>query len=119
MVRWFVATRTSSSLLVSHLAFLLDGQLPLSPVLLALVLVAGLGGHAGQVRVVDPRHALRLLGGRASGRKDVQRDARLNGHADLLWLRMKKCNNNKKNNNQSNSSVKVLTVQDLCILGTV
>lgn len=82
-------TPTSSSLLVSHLAFFLDGQFPLSPLLLALLLVAGLGGHAGQVRVVDPRHALRLLGGRASGRKDVQRDARLNGHADRLWLRMK------------------------------
>lgn len=71
----------------AHLALLLDGLLPGPPLLLALLLVPGLRGDAGQVRVVDPRHALRLLGGGSSGREDVQRDARLAGHTDRLGLR--------------------------------
>lgn len=70
-----------------HLALLLHCLFPRLPRLLALLLVAGLVGDAGQVRLVDPRHALRLLGGETSGGKDVQRDARLAGHADRLRLR--------------------------------
>lgn len=71
----------------AHLALLLDGLLPEPPLLLALLLVPGLRGDTGQVRVVDPHHALRLLGGGASGGEDVQRDARLAGHTDRLGLR--------------------------------
>lgn len=37
-----------------HLALLLDRLFPRLPLVLALLLVAGLGGDAGQVRVVDP-----------------------------------------------------------------
>lgn len=71
----------------SHLALLLDGLFPCSLLLPALLFVTGLRGDARQVRVVDPRDSLRLLGGRASSRKDVQRDARLTGHTDGLCLR--------------------------------
>lgn len=68
------------------LAFVLDGLFPCSPLLFALLPVARLGGDPRQVRVVDPRHALGLLGGQASGRKDVQRDTRFTGHTDRLYL---------------------------------
>lgn len=73
-------------LFLPHLAFVLDGLFPCSPLLFALLPVARLGGDPRQVRVVDPRHALGLLGGQASGRKDVQRDTRFTGHTDRLYL---------------------------------
>lgn len=44
----------SSRFTPSHLALFLDGLFPCLPLVLALLLVAGLGGDAGQVRVVDP-----------------------------------------------------------------
>lgn len=62
---------SASLRLVSHLAFFLDGLFPCLPLLLALLLVSRLGGDSGQVRVVDPRHALGLLGGQASGGEDI------------------------------------------------
>lgn len=69
-----------------HLALLLDGLLPGSPLLSALLLVSGLRGDAWEVRVVDPRHSLRLPSSEASAGQHVQGDTCLAGHADGLGL---------------------------------
>lgn len=83
---WSTLLSSASSCLVSHLALFLDGLFPCLPLLFAVLLVSGLGGDTGQVRVVDPRHTLGLLDGQASGGEDVQGNPRLAGHADRLRL---------------------------------
>lgn len=73
----------------SHLALLLDGLFPHLSLLLALLLITRLRGDTGQVRVVDPGHSLRLLGGQTSRGKNVQWDTRPGRHTDRLRLKEK------------------------------
>lgn len=91
-VSWVVDTSRSSLIgrvagSKPHLSFILDGLFSRLPLLFTFFLVSWLSGDARQVGVVDSRHALRLLGRQAPFWEDVQRDARLTGHADRLRLK--------------------------------